>query len=293
MHAVQLSELAIIFARHAAAQLATGCVPLREQANSYWLASRFRHEEWSGRLAQHRIAIQRPGASHRAQCWDAILPTMQEVLLSGPLTRFLAYYARLLEQVAPDTVGEFSSLADTTFQSQMEARNRCLHLIVFGQGLPVTHSTSLNRLRVHMEKLCDGLLASLPHHTERSKYCFDPLETLDLHYVMRQGKLPSVPLRLYTAGLHQQLCQSTRKLLDKRVSSPRLNGRIGQAVLQMLGRQMFDSFGVPISHEFARLSQVGSERDGKQVEAGRPLDEPLDVLATTQSPRLQQLQRRW
>lgn len=256
MHALKLTELAIMFAQHAMPQYQLGVSPKREFGNSYWLASRFRHEEWSGRLASHRLEIQRPGVSHRAGCWHSIFPVMQEVLLAEPLARLLAYFGNIQQtrgRSANETyTTDFSSLAETTCASHVEARNRCLNLIVFGQGLDAAKAARLNELRRSMELLTDQLLATLPQHACIENYAFDSDKINTLHQELFDGTNATQRIRILTCSLLTQL-QTVRCRSDRRSGSPRLNTRLCDVVLKMLPRELFDSFGLAKTYETIKV----------------------------------------
>ncbi len=290
MHAIHLTELAVVFSMHAEAQLQLEYCPPREDGNSFWLASRFRHEEWSGRLARHRTEVQRPGASHRAYCWNSVYPIMQEILLAEPLTRVLSYYGELLEARKPTpATGQFVSLASTCLHSHVEARNRCLNLIVFGQGLPVEHATRLNRLRRHMEQVTDALLACFPQHRSLQEHAFEPLELAEQHHALTSARDKQQALRVHATSLRMQLWNDNFSSIDSRASSKRLNRRISQVVLKMFGKQLFDSFGTPVSAEFARLSDPPVCAD-TTLDAN---DRTLQDLLVPVAQRPEAVTRRW
>lgn len=284
MHALKLTDLAIVFARHAMSQYQLGALPPRELGNSYWLASRFRHEEWSGRLASHRIEIQRPGVSHRSGCWHTVYPVMQEVLLAEPLARLLAYFGNILQtrtrRSKPTASGDFASLAETTCQSHIEARNRCLNLIVFGQGLSVEHATRLNHLRRQMELLTDQLLATLPQHASIDEYGFDTEKILEMHHSLFDAPEPSQQLKIFTLGLAANLA-TLRADLDQRAGSPRLNGRVGSVVLKFFPPEAFDSFGVAKNFESIRVFGDGVSGELNETQPGsanHPTPPPIESL---------------
>lgn len=290
MHAIKLTELAIMFAQHAMPQYQLGISPKREFGNSYWLAARFRHEEWSGRLATHRLEIQRPGVSHRASCWDSIFPVVQEVLLAEPLSRLLAYYGAIHQaggRRANSTFStDFSALAETTCASHLEARNRCLNLIVFGQGLDAAKATKLNELRQSMEGLTDQLLATLPQHSCLENYAFNTDETNALHHCIFDGPETTQRIRILACSLFAQL-QSVRCEVDLRCGSPRLNTRICDVVLKMLPSELFDSFGLAKSYESIRVFGEGQANDLGGV---KPHSHAI-VPPTKESPREQATNR--
>ncbi len=287
MHAIHLAEMAAVFAQNATVQLKLGSFPDRELSNSYWLATRFRHDEWSGRLARHRIEIQRPGASHRLQCWNTINPLLQEILLAEPLARVIAYFGKLAESVASKGnhlaaySGEFTSLSETAFQSHTEARNRCLHLIVFGQGLPADQAASLNRLRQQLEIYCDQLLAFLPFDHSVETFAFNPIDVAQVHETIHSDGAADENRRWHLIKLRQQLWLNHERHIDRRASSARLNNRLSNVVLKAFSPAMFDGFGIPISAELARVKN-GQSKDITQAASN---DESIKKLFAPQGVR--------
>ncbi len=159
MHALDLAELATIVARYSPTMIAHRSAPPRSCQQRYWLEAKFRHDFWSSKLATHRQEIQCLGVTHRRHCWQRILPIMEDILVAEPLTRCIAYHARLLADRSIDS--DFSTLANSVLSSHIEARHRCLHLLVFGEGLSVEHSVRLNRIRRELESFSDSLLGTL------------------------------------------------------------------------------------------------------------------------------------
>ena len=171
MHAIELTELAALFATYSPDLLKATCVPDRQAQQEYWLESKYRHEGWSNRIAEHRRGLQELGIARRGDCWRQILPVIEDILLSEPLTRCIAYHARLLVDLRIDR--DLSAVALNVLTSHLEARNRCLHLIVFGEGLAIEQGARLNHLRQQLENYTDGLLGQLPSVSHDEKLCFD------------------------------------------------------------------------------------------------------------------------
>src|SRR5690606_30154203 len=121
--------------------------------------------------------LSRPGASRRARHWHEAVPVIQEILLSEPLTRVVAYHAAVLEQQGIEH--DFSPLAHSALAAHIEARNRCLHLIVFGPGLSVEDAVTLNRLRRTLESYTDELLSCMSTVENHGLYCFEPRQVSD------------------------------------------------------------------------------------------------------------------
>lgn len=229
-----------------------------------------------GRLSRHREEIQRPGITFRNSRWDAVYPVMQEVLLSEPLTRTIAYLAAVLEDRGVDS--DFGPLAASSLAAHVEARNRCLHLIVFGPGLPVESAVRLNRIRRKLELFTDQLLAALPFNSRCDLFSFDADAVQRSQSELQQGGLTNEKLRVHTAGLIESLWNSLDVDLDPRRSSGRLNQKLSEVVLSMYAPEMFDSFGVPKSLELLRLEANSLESDGRSDDWLEPLSEPLKSL---------------
>lgn len=276
MHAIELAKMAPIYVRHTEAQVALRVPPTRDSVHAYWLANRFRHEYWSGRLAAHREAIQRPGISFRHSRWLEVLPVIQEILLSEPLSRCVAYQATVFEEDQIDF--DIAPLAHSVLAAHVEARHRCLHLIVFGAGLSVELAVRLNRLRRLMELYTDQLLASLRTVEQPEQFCFDVSTMLKTQQQLQQDSTSSACRRLHTMALSGWLERVVASDFDERPASVRLNHRLSQVLLEMLPQGLFDGWGLPRTHEAAWLAAESRESNETQPDGRKPLASPLDIL---------------
>ncbi len=257
MHAIDLAELASTLVRMSAPLTNLRIPTRRPVVQELWLISRYRQENWLHDLAQHRDAIARPGTSRRTRLWAEIIPVIQEVLLSEPLSRVLAYLASLWENRGID--GELAPLALSTLAAHVEARNRCLHLIVFGQGLAVENAVKINRIRRSLETYSDQLLTCLPALANPGLYAFEPR-----HLARSQASLGSTDrqpawLDSLCAARAEQLWQAVLHDLDWRTANARLNYQLSQHTLGLFPAACFDSYGVPYSANSIRLFQLSLE----------------------------------
>ena len=171
-----------------------------------------------------------------------ILPTLEEILTSEPLARVIAYLAAILETRAAD--GDWSALAHSVLASHIEARHRCLNLMVFGYGFPVEQAVRLNRLRRLMEFFNDSLISSLPPIGNVDLYGFDiPLVQ---HQQKQFRNYPvSEPIdQVRVQSLVSTIDQSLRRDHNHPAANPRLNENIAEAVLALMPPELFDSFGL-------------------------------------------------
>lgn len=277
MHATELAHIAANFASIGYALLSGSEPVLSDSAHGYWLANRFRCDAWHQRISRHRSAIERCGTSQRSRLWHDILPTLQEILISEPLTRAVAYVTSHLEK--DDSGSDWGALADSVLVNHVEARHRCLNLMVFGYGLPVEGAVGLNHLRRMIEFYSDQLLGALPPHRDLESYAFEPglvaAAQRDYRRYSVAGPLPQVRL-LSLATAIQQLLAS-----EQLPPSPnsRLNESIAEAALAMLPPDLFDSFGVVRGRVQTALAAAVDESPIASSDFERPLAAPFDLLA--------------
>jgi hypothetical protein len=240
---------------------------------------RTRFDEWSYRLAAHRDALHASGVSRRARRWEEIMPMLQEILLNEPLIRNLACMASLLEQL--EICDELCPLTQSMLVSQIEARHRCLHLIVFGHGLPVESAVLLNRLRQNVEAYTDNLLAVLPPDANTESFGFNNdaiLKTRNSLCNLRDSSGDGKWLRLHTHNLSSQLWRKLQIDVDWRMASGRLNHSISQAILSLFPKEIFDDLGLP--HQANAISIIAGESpesDGKESDPAT-VQSPLSLL---------------
>ncbi len=278
MQVSQLAQLAsrLAYVGHGLAN--EGISASGDAAHSYWLAHRFRCDAWHQRISQHRSAIENCGTSRRTRLWQEITPTLQEVLISEPLTRVVAYLARLLEMRSADA--DWGALAHSCLSSHVETRHRCLSLMVFGYGLPVERAVGLNRLRRLMEFYTDQLLGSLPNLPNLELYAFEPeavAETQrDYRRYSRVGPVPNVRLIALTTSLEHRLVRDHHNV----AANPRLNASLAEAALGMLPPSLFDSFGTVKSELLSQLSVAIEDTNvhGKDIE--QPPAAPFDLISS-------------
>jgi hypothetical protein len=290
MHPLQLAQAAAILSAMGR-QVATGSFELaKESAYSYWLAQRFRCDTWHHAISAHRENISHCGTSRRMQLWHALQPTLQEILASEPLVRVVAYLAAVAEARGRDA--DWAPLTHGALACQMEARQRCLNLIVFGYGLPVEQAVRLNRLRQLLEEFSDQLIGLMPDCAALPDYVFDVARVR-----MRQLETTrwSVRSRL-SAFAHQTLSNQLAAQLTSDWEIPPANGRLNEEVLRcalaMFPAECFDSWGLPCGpqHQLARVPQ--EDRQANACDLSRPITAPFTWLAAPERPSRQSSRHR-
>lgn len=279
MHAAQLIEITSTYVRLTRAHLAHRQSVRPEAAHAYWLTNRFRHEYWSGRLAAHRAAIQRPGVRQRNLRWLEITPVIQEVLLSEPLARCVAYHGKLLEDQGIDD--ELAPLAQSTLAAQVEARHRCLHLIVFGTGLSPELAVKLNRLRRLLELFNDQLISSMLPLENLDLYCFDGETVQASHRRLQRSGYPSGVGRFHAAMMSRWVYQAGAIDIEAQAANARLNQRLSEVILEMFPGDSFDSFGLPRSQEAIWCATDSSESGEHAVDPKMTSPFPLQTIGNS------------
>ena len=276
MHASQLAEIASLFASASHSLLADNVVAAGDTAHVYWLAHRFRCDAWHQRISSHRSAIENCGTSRRTRLWEAIVPALREILISEPLTRVMAYMARGLELRGADS--DWGALAHGAMENHLEARHRCLNLMVFGYGLPVEQAVELNRLRRWVEFFSDQLLSAVPPLVPVANYAFEPqivaAAQLEFKRYPMAGAMPAIRLNALNMSLQSLLTRESRMAAE----NPRMNLSVAEAALALLPPQVFDSFGVGKGRVQESLARCVVDCSAKTNDAAAPLAAPFSLL---------------
>ena len=160
MHAIEIAEWSHVFTSLTPQVLANRNMSDFDMIKSYWMAARLRHDRWIEQLTRFR----EQGAEHKSKAaflksqltgWRTVIPVLQEVLLAEPLAHCVAAFATKLDERGIDT--ELIGVAQRVLDLHQEARKRCLHLMVFGQGLPVETAVELNRVRRNIDNYTESL----------------------------------------------------------------------------------------------------------------------------------------
>lgn len=258
MRAIDLAELAATFASHSDDMLALRCMPDRQAQQSYWLAARFRHDYWSSRLAVHRHELKYCNLPQRSRSWLQVMPVMEEVLVAEPLARIVAYHGRLLSEHMGES--DLAAISQSVLNSHVEARHRCLHLIVFGDGLAVEQNQRLNQIRRILESYNDDLLGQLRPIGHLEPFAFESLNVQQSQADEKTSAYwPVNTQKLHLLNLRMTLRIAITRKLSVTTPSFQANARLGAAVLQLLPPQLFDSVGLPRTQRTARLLAASAE----------------------------------
>lgn len=327
MHAIQLMEIGKCFSLCSATEAALRNGPPPKACQEYWLESRHRNEHWTTRIQEHRLALTDMGISAKVRKWQEIAPLLQEILLTEPLARCIAHHALVLETLGVET--ELAFLAKSVLDAHLESRHRCLHLLIFGNGIPSEIVRRLNHIRLACETYSDMLQSLMPTATALQGKCealsFQPQVTSEIHQAIRVSASPDSLVRFQAKCLSDWFLRDCALELDYQVVSARYNTRIAASLLAMLPANSFDSLGMHRTAQSARMSYPSTESaslapkstsenefeellkydlmnsstdlEGEtEPEKRKPFSSPLDLLAEPSEnmrPETRSLSRRW
>lgn len=256
MHARELVELGAVVAAHGELFVHQAGVTVDSHLEEYWLASRSRQIRWREVIK----AYQQPRSQHIDRLnWQAIRPVIEEILSSELLTRTWAAVGCVRDR--HQATNELGPVVRSVLVGHLEARNRALNVMVYGDGFTVEEGVVLNRLRRHIERWTDMLLGFLMDEGDVSEFAFNAQRCREFASDLRfdEGSAAdSQAARMVLASL--------RTAFQTRMSpiSPNaeLNRQIASSVLACFHQQLFDSVGLFKSLWMLRLNQVTDDTAG-------------------------------
>jgi hypothetical protein len=251
MHAWELVELGALAAAHGPAviDLAPDWSP--QALQRYWSAGKFRVDAWGREIGAYTRHMQSAPPESRSQLWRQIRPALEEILTAEVLNRVWTAVMCLSDRRRG--AGDAEAVARSVYIGQMEARNRALNLMVYGQGFDIKEAVELNQLRRRTERWTDLLLGHLMIHHNASEFAFDAERAHEFADDLRdQGGLCGTAWRLTMASLRAAFSDG----LSPQAAHAELNFRIGSAVVELLPVELFDSVGLPQSLWMMRLTNL-------------------------------------
>src|SRR5688500_8754336 len=133
MHARELIELAALVASHGAALVESNGRLSATGLEQYWVANKCRAERWMRTLKAHSDALDRLPAELQRGSWRATLPTLEEILISEPLSRVWTAVVVAFDVRRQNDEG--AAIVRSVHLSHLEARRRALALLMGARGL--------------------------------------------------------------------------------------------------------------------------------------------------------------
>lgn len=280
MHACEILQFAATIANHASALIQHGGPFPPEAIEQYWAMSKCRQENWARALKDFSQLRQATMSAAPSSNLD-IQPILEEILTSEILSRVWAAICTLAD--ARNGAKDTSAIVQNILVGHLEARHRVLSLMVYGYGLRVEESVTLNRLRIRNEYWSDTLLALIGISAARPEWAFQPDRVKDLARSLKQqgsvgGKDYARSLLLATlAATYQQSPTSF-------VSHAELNRRIASSIVACMPPQIFDATGLIASVQQLWLLKASSDNPGRIDVAKRGGAGPKDLGNSSYSP---------
>ncbi len=253
-----LVETGAHVALSAASWLDSGRPVPRRALHEYWSASMCRLQRWLTTIQQFSLQTLM-GSQRELVAWEAIRPHVEEILASEILARSWAAAAKAYDESRHEP--EAAPVAASTLSGHLEARNRVLHVLSFGQQFAVVEAGRLNDLRQKTERWCDMLLAHLALKTDVGELAFDATRCRDFADDLREA--PTEDSALSRELILASLTQSFRYALGDCSPNSDLNEQIAASALTCISQHPLDTVA-PIADSawLARLHRKADETEG-------------------------------
>jgi len=256
MHARELIELAGLIATRGTVLTARADHLQSDGAAAYWSAAQCRCSRWSRAMKQHSLRVCSSASDQAGGLWTSIRPTLEEILSSEVLCRVFA--AICCGHEKRHGGNELTPIVGVVLSSQMETRLRALNLIVYGHGLRIEDSVSLNRLRKQTERWVDLLLSLLAEELDVAEFSFRQERLHDFSAQWKLGPTGHAQRSLTLASLRITYQYS----LSNVVANADLNRKIVSGVLGCLNSGVFDSTGFMKSMWLENMSRTVDDAQG-------------------------------
>jgi hypothetical protein len=228
MNSRQIIETGAHVALHAGRWLESRRPVPRRELHEYWSASKCRLQYWLSEIQE--FSVRRfASRAHEGAAWAAIRPLLEEVLAGELLARTFAAAAKAYDEQRNEP--EAAPVAASTLAGQLEARNRVLHLISYGQQFAIIEAARLNELRQKIERWSDMLLAHAALHTDVGDLAFDTARCQDFAEDLRQSPCSDA---LGRELILASLGQSFKHVLTERPVCAEFNAQIARSALGCL-----------------------------------------------------------
>lgn len=259
MHCLDLADLAALLAHHGPSILYRRQQVPAQAVTRYWTVCRQRFDLWHHAMGRYRDLEQHGTAAELRSWWSNHRPLLEEILVSEMLTRVYAAVGAGLDVGCEKS--EIAPVVHSVYLSQIEARNRVLHLMVYGRGNSIHEAVQLNRLRGEVERWTDALIGRMAmEQTAPLKYAVSHSRAIAHAEDAREN--PQGPARdtidwLISATMRDSLS----RCINKQASLPQANREVAEAVMLCLRPDLFDSVGMLKSLWLHRLEAGTDQTD--------------------------------
>ena len=290
MHVVSLADLAAVVSSCASSMVSGQNPEMAFAVTPYWTATRNRLDLWHHVITRYRINEREGNTTGLRLWWNRHIVVLEEILVSDMLCRVVAVLGAAMDRERK--VEDISPITDRVFQSQMEARARVHHLMLYGRGSSVRNTVRLNRLRQATERWTDALIGRM----EVDEYCLNqfavnPERALEYAEEYRES-LPQRVRQTSDCLLDLAMHDTLKRRTSQAPGLPRANQRVADSVMTMFQAEMFGSFGTLKSRWLRDLQANAGTQDRDCVDlANEPKHHPIASVAWNEASAPQS--QRW
>lgn len=259
MHCLNLADLAAVLAHHGPSILYRRQQVPNDAVTRYWTACRQRFDLWHYAIGRYRDLEQLGTPSELRSWWAEQRVLLEEILVSEMLTRVYAALGAGLDGGSEKS--EIAPVVHSVYLSQIEVRNRVLHLMLYGRGNSINDAVQLNRLRGEVERWTDALIGRMAiEQTTPLEYSVSPSRATAHAEDAREnppGAFRDTTSWLVSAAMRDALS----RCLSKETSLPQANRQVAEAVMLCLRPDLFDSVGLLKSLWLHRLEAGADDTD--------------------------------
>lgn len=257
MHARELVELAALVSHHGAVLVEGPARIDPEHIQQYWAASRCRLERWTRELK--RLSQADPQSVFDLEQYaDQTRGVLCDVFSGEVLTR--VWTAVVVAHDRRRQCDDAQIVVRSVLDAHLEARQRCLRLLVEGPQLPLERAIAINRLRRRSERWCDLLVGNLAMMYDVSHLAVHAERALSLAAELRQLRREATSPQAEALWL-TSLRASFRQLTLTATGNEDANARIAGAVVACFDGALFDSTGLLQSLWMTRLATTTADAE--------------------------------
>ena len=253
MHAKELSSLAS-WAAFNSRNMIYGVQPqLIFATNKYWTNAKCRHQRWMMVLKMFELDLEEPLDDHDP------LPAMEIVIEEIFLTEMLSrvWSAILVAHDRYHKTDELAGVAHSVHISHIEAKNRCMRLLLREELQDHPIVVRCNQMRKKIERWTDMLLGEVPDLDAASTFAFEAKRVEDFVRERLDSSEDSRKTRelFYSMALAKDLQRATSGCS----ANPEINRKVAAGVLACFPANRFDSAGLPKSVQALWIENVSED----------------------------------
>jgi hypothetical protein len=236
--AVDLVDIAALVTLRGPTMARIGTIPVMTHVESYWRASRARHDEWRNLIHSFYLPTIQPKRPMSYGLWSIFRGLTEEVFASDPLVRC---WNCVVEILAEEPCEALRSFCQSVMIGQMEARHQLMEILYDLRGLDESQAKVLDQVRRSTERWSDMLLGYLSGWGDITDLAFELDHALDFAHTFHEGT--AAERRAAESVLLEGLGSSASRVILSCSPHPELNERIATSILASLRPDILDATG--------------------------------------------------